>query len=47
MWISNLNRKFWAYLQKALFEPYGVKSGFSAFGSTLEPYICQVIKFLP
>jgi hypothetical protein len=38
---------FWAYLQKAIFEPYGVKSDFSAFGSTLEPYIFQVIKILP
>jgi hypothetical protein len=47
MWICNLNPKFWAYLQKALFEPYGVKSDFSAIGSTLGPYIFQIIENLP
>ena len=26
VWICNLNPKFWAYLQKALFELYWVKS---------------------
>jgi hypothetical protein len=34
-------------LQKALFEAYGVKSDFSTFGSTLEPYIFQIMKSLP
>jgi hypothetical protein len=26
--MCNLNPKFWAYLQKTLFEPYGVKFDF-------------------
>jgi hypothetical protein len=34
-------------LQKALFELYWLSLKFSGIGSTLGPYIFQVIKFLP
>jgi hypothetical protein len=47
MWICNLNPKFWTYLQKSHTYTPMAKSEFQRIGSTLGPYIFQIIENVP
>jgi hypothetical protein len=47
MKICKLNLEFWANLQNSHTNTYMAKSEISNINSTLEPYICQIIRFLP
>jgi hypothetical protein len=44
--ICKLNLEFWTNLQKSPLKPFWL-SGINVISSTFEPYICQIIRFLP